>query len=134
MTSGTLLHKGPTGCRGASRTQLGHNKSLLKCVFNSELLLSSPHTQLGRKGSRKPYLKREIDQLDLSEEDKMGRGLGMRSEEEELKLKGLEKMPLWGQQPLISQLCRVVSQKQFWVCFVLTHEANTEQKTLVEGQ
>lgn len=46
-----------------------------------------------------PYLKREIDGLDLTEEGKVGRGLGMRSEEEELKLKGLEKMPLWGHNP-----------------------------------
>lgn len=44
-------------------------------------------------------MKREIDGLDLTEEGKVGRGLGMTSEEEELKLKGLEKMPLWGHNP-----------------------------------
>lgn len=58
----------------------------------------------------------------------------MRSEEEGLKLKDLEKMPVWGLQPLTSKLCRAAPLKKVWACFVLTQEDNTEQKTQVDGK
>lgn len=82
-------------------------------------------------------MKREIDKLDLSEEDKLGRVLGMRSEEEGLKLKGLEKMPLCRPQTLSSHLCSVNllhPWKKVWTCSLLTQENNTKQKTQVEGK
>lgn len=74
-------------------------------------------------------MKREIDKLGLSEEDKIGSGLGMKSEEEGLKLTGLEKMPFWWPQALTSYLCRVVPQK-VWTCFVLTQETQNKRHRL----
>lgn len=61
------------------------------------MVLTIPYKKSQELGA---ILKREIEKFDLCEEDRLGRGLGMRSKGEGLKVKGLQKnATLWATTP-----------------------------------